>query len=110
MPTVRECVRVTGRVETLAGQQQTQRAPDRQSTPEHDHVPSRDRHVVALQQLDDARRGAGQRGRDRTVDAEDQPAQVHRMQPIRILVGVDEFEHRVLVDPGRQRQLHDASR
>ena len=43
------------------------------------------------------------------LDAEHEPAEVGRVQAVGVLVGVDELEHRVLVDARGQRQLHDVA-
>ena len=58
--------------------------------------------VVGVQELDDARRRAGQRaGR-----AHDQAAEVHRVQPVDVLGRVDGQQGLLLVEAGGQRQLH----
>ena len=61
-----------------------------------------DRDVVGGQELDDAGRRAGQRA----VGSHDQPAQVHRVEAVDVLVRVDGQEHPLLVEAGREGELH----
>ncbi len=70
------------------GEQQPERASDRDAATDDRHLGAGDRYVVPAQQLDDAARRARQRRRD----AEHEAAEVHRVQPVRVLVGIDELE------------------
>jgi hypothetical protein len=75
------------------------------AAPDDDHLGTGDLHVVAAQQLDDAERRAGQRCRL----AEDQPAEVRRVQAVGVLGRVDHPQHVGLDHVPRQRQLDDVA-
>ena len=62
-----------------------------------------DRNVVGLEHVDDA---AG-RARHRGVLAHDQATEVDRVQSVGVLCGVDAHERRAVVEPRRERVLHD---
>jgi hypothetical protein len=85
------------------GQQQAERAADGDPAPDDGDIGARDGHPVTAQQLGDATRRARQRARL----AEDQLAEVDRVQAVRVLGRVHPVEHGVRIEPGRQRQLDD---
>jgi hypothetical protein len=85
------------------GQQQAEGAADRDAASDNGDVGPRDGHAVAAQQVHDAARRARQRARL----AQDQLAEVDRVQSVRVLGRVHPVQHRVRVEPGRQRQLDD---
>ena len=86
-----------------AGQQQAESATHGDPAPDDGDVGARDRHPVAAQQFHDAARGARQRARL----AQDQLAEVGRVQAVRVLGRVHPVQHGVGVEPGGQRQLDD---
>ena len=92
-----------GRVLGRPGEHQAQRAADGQPAPDHAEPLTRDRHVVLAQQLDDPAR----RARERSGHPEHELAEVHRVQAVGVLVGVDQLEDPMGVDVGRQRELDD---
>ena len=94
-----------GGVLAAPGQQQAERAADGDAAADDGDVRARDRHVVPAQQLDDA---LG-RARQRPWLAEHQLAEVDRLQAVGVLVRVDQAEHALRVQAGRQRQLHDVA-
>jgi len=65
---------------------------------------TRDGHPAAAEQFDDAAR----RARQRTRLAENQLAEVGRVQPIRVLGRIHPVEHGVGIEPVWQRQLRQA--
>mmetsp|Transcript_83751 Transcript_83751/g.249967 ORF Transcript_83751/g.249967 Transcript_83751/m.249967 type:complete len:252 (+) Transcript_83751:569-1324(+) len=70
------------------------------------HVLPFDIHTLALQQLNAARRGAGNRqGRVATPEAE--VANVHGGKSIRIFLHLDLLQHQGLINVARQRELHE---
>ena len=71
--------------------------------PDHDGVATFYRHVVGAEELHNARRCA----RQRPGSAHDQPSQVHRMNAVHILRGVDEKKGLFLVQTGRKRELQE---
>ena len=85
------------------GQQQAERAAHGDPAPDDGDVGARDGHPVAAQQFHDAARGARQRARL----AQDQLAQVGRVQAVRVLGRVHPVEHGMGVKTGGQRQLDD---
>jgi hypothetical protein len=91
------------------GEQQAQRPAHRDAPAEHADLGAGQVDTVAGQQLHDAARGARQRRGDRGVDVEHQPAEVGRVQAVRVLGRVDQLQHPVGVQPLRQRQLHDVA-
>ena len=90
-----------GRVLAAPGEQQAERAADRDAAPDHGDVRARDRDVVAPQQLHDAPWRAGQRSRL----AEHQLAQVDRVQPVGVLGRVHPVQDGEGVQASWQRQL-----
>ena len=86
-----------------AGQQQAERATHGDPAPDDGDVGARDRYPVAAQQFHDAARGA----RQRAGLAQDQLAEVGRVQAVRVLGRVHPVQHGVGVEPGGQRQLDD---
>ena len=89
------------------GEQQPERPPARRTAPHDHHVRAVERDVVPAEQLDDPARGARQRGVAPGGDIEHQPAEVRRVQAVRVLVRVDPGQHGLLVQTARQGQLHD---
>ena len=73
-----------GRVLATPGEQQPERAADRETAADHDHLGTGDLHAVAAEQLDHAHGRAGQR----SGLAEHQLAQVGRVQAVDVLVGM----------------------
>ena len=61
-----------------------------------------DRDVVGVQELDDPRR----RTRQRAGGPQHQAAEVHGVQTVDVLGGVDGQQGLLLVEAGRQRELH----
>jgi hypothetical protein len=92
-----------GGVLCAPGQQQAQGPAHGDAAADDGDVSARDGHTVAAQQVNDAPRRARQRARL----AEDEPAQVDRVQAIRVLGRVHPVQDGVGVQPGRQRQLDD---
>ena len=86
-----------------AGQQQAERAAHGDPAADDGDVGARDGDPVAAQQFHDAARGA----RRRAGLAQDELAEVGRVQAVRVLGRVHPVEHRVGVEPGGQRQLDD---
>ena len=86
-----------------AGQQQAESATHGDPAPDDGDVGARDRHPVAAQQFHDAARGA----RQRAGLAQDELAEVGRVQAVRVLGRVHPVQHGVGVEPGGQRQLDD---
>ena len=93
------------RVLGTPGQQQAERAAHRRTPADHHHLGPLQRYAVPAQQHDDAARGA----RQRAGVAEHQPAQVHRVQPVRVLARVDQLQHPLGVQVVRQRKLDEVT-
>ena len=93
------------RVLAAPGQQQRHRAADGDTAADDHDLGALDLDAVAAQQGEDAVRGAGQRGRL----VQDEAAEVHRVQAVRVLVRVHQFQDAVLVDALGQRQLDDVA-
>jgi len=85
------------------GQQQAESAADGDPAPDDGDVGAGDGHPAAAQQFGDAAR----RARQRTRLAENQLAEVDRVQPVRVLGRIHPVEHGVGIEPGGQRQLDD---
>ena len=94
-----------GGVLRAAGQQQAERAADRGAAADHGDLGAVQRDVVPPEQVHDAAR----RARQRAGEAQDEPAQVDRVQPVGVLVRVDQLQHPAGVDVLGQRQLHDVA-
>jgi hypothetical protein len=92
-----------GRVLGGTGEHEAERAADGEAAADDAEALAGDLDVVLAEQLDDAAR----RARQRAGDAEHELAEVGRVQPVGVLVGVDQLQHAVGVDVRRQRQLHD---
>ncbi len=95
-----------GGVLRTAGEQQPQGTAHGDAASDHDDLRALERHVVAAEQLHDAARGARQRG----LLHEDEPAQVDRLEAVRVLDRVDQVQHAPLVQPLGQGELHDVTR
>jgi len=88
-----------GGVLAAPGQHQAQGPADGDAAADDGDVGARDAHPVVAEQFDDAARRARQRARL----AEDQLAEVGRVQPVRVLGRVHQVQHGVGVKPGGQR-------
>ena len=64
---------------------------------------------MAFHELDNRARRARKRRVDGTRPPQDEPPEVHRVQPIGVLRRVDALQNGVRIDPARQRQLHDVA-
>src|SRR5699024_1712746 len=98
-----------GRVVLAPGEQRADGAAHGDAPADDHDVLAAEVEAVALGQLDHGARRAGQRGVDGLVGVEHQAAEVHRVQPVGVLGGVDPLEDRVGVDLLGQRQLHDVA-
>ncbi len=85
----------------LQREQVGQWAADGDPAPDDHDMTALDRDVVGVQQLDDAGGRAGQRARC----PEHQAAEVHGMQTVDVLVGVDGQQGAFLVEARGQREL-----
>ena len=65
---------------------------------------------MAFHEFNDRARRARQGRVDGTRAPQDEAPEVHRVQTVRVLRGVDTLQNGVRVDPARQRQLHDVAR
>ena len=83
--------------------------PDGDAPADHHDVRSAQGHAVAAEQLHDAARGARQGRGDVAGDLQHQPAQVRGVQAVGVLARIHGLEHRLLVQPGGQRQLDDVA-
>ena len=79
------------------GEQQPERPADGQAAAHDDHLGAVELDAVATQQLD----AADRRARQRAGLAEHELAEVGRVQPVDVLVGVDARQQPELVEPGR---------
>ncbi len=96
-------------VDVLAGQQQPHRAADGDAAAHHQHALAVEADAVPGEQLHAALGGARQRGLHGAADVGHEPAQVHRVQAVGVLVGVHGLQDDVLVDVLGQRQLDDVA-
>ena len=93
--------RVGGR--PLLREQERERPAEREAAPEDHDLATRDRDLVVREQ----RLDAGGRARNRPGDTEHEPAEVHRVQPVDVLVGIDLEQRGLVVDLRRRRVLHE---
>src|SRR5699024_8463030 len=84
-----------GRVVLAPGEQRADGAAHGDAAADDHDVLAAEVESVALGQLDHGARRAGQRGVDGLVGVEHQTAQVHRVQPVGVLGGIDPLEDRI---------------
>lgn len=88
-----------------AGEHEAERAADRQAAADDADLGTGDRYAMVTQEFDDA----AWRARQRAGHAQDQAAEIRRVQPVGILGRIDELKDGVGVDVGGKRELDDES-
>ena len=96
-------------VDRLTSQQQTNGTADGDATAQHAHLLAIQIDVVGAQQLDHAARRAWQRRGNVSSGMQHKFAEIIRMHPVGVLLGIDQIDDGVLVDSPWQGQLHDIS-